>query len=147
MTKSPAARPRPLIPNKVCPVVLRSRATGREILAFTHPRAGCQLVKGTIEPNESVEAAALRELSEEAGLTEARVVRQLGVWPSGHQGQVWAFVECKPAKPLPDSWSHHAGDDGGHEFKFFWYRLHDRTAATRWHPLFRHALKFIEKRV
>ena len=40
---------------KVCPVVLRgTTADGIDILAFRHPLAGAQLVKGTIEIAESV---------------------------------------------------------------------------------------------
>lgn len=34
--------------NKACPVVLR-HSTELEILAFRHPLAGLQLVKGTVE--------------------------------------------------------------------------------------------------
>ena len=35
---------------------------------FRHPLAGIQLVKGTVEPSESPEDAARRELFEESGL-------------------------------------------------------------------------------
>jgi len=44
--------------DKVCPVVFRD-ASMRQILAFEHPRRGVQLVKGGVEPGESVRAAAL----------------------------------------------------------------------------------------
>lgn len=53
--------------DKACPVVLRSRET-LEILAFEHPLAGLQLVKGSVEPGESTDMAAVRELMEEAGI-------------------------------------------------------------------------------
>ena len=73
---------RPRVPaNKACPVVLRTRGS-REILVFEHPLAGIQLVKGTIELGESPEAAALRELGEESGITSASWVRSLGTWSS-----------------------------------------------------------------
>jgi|TARA_R100000027_G_scaffold36772_1_gene27027 8-oxo-dGTP pyrophosphatase MutT (NUDIX family) len=55
--------------DKACPVVLRNRENQLEILAFRHSLAGIQLVKGTIEPNESSLAASQRELFEEAGRT------------------------------------------------------------------------------
>ena len=45
--------------HKVCPVVFRDPSM-RQILAFEHPRHGVQLVKGGVEPGESVRAAALR---------------------------------------------------------------------------------------
>ena len=54
---------RELIPDKACPVVIRHPAAP-EILAFEHPLAGLQLVKGSIEPNETAAAAAVRELYE-----------------------------------------------------------------------------------
>jgi hypothetical protein len=50
---------------KACPVVLRRNQDRFEILAFRHPIAGCQLVKGSIEPEEDVGQAAI-----------ARVVRR-----------------------------------------------------------------------
>jgi 8-oxo-dGTP pyrophosphatase MutT (NUDIX family) len=105
-----------MTPNKVCPVVLRKTDHVVEILAFAHPLAGNQLVKGTIEPGESIQDAALRELSEESGI-EALINRDLGVWSSDFDNQVWAFVECAPIRICPDSWTHHAPDDGGHRRK------------------------------
>ncbi|WP_410001350.1 NUDIX domain-containing protein [Rhizobium leguminosarum] len=41
---------------------------GLEILAFTHPSAGNQFVKGTVEEGERPQDAAARELREESGL-------------------------------------------------------------------------------
>ena|SRR5215813_1489450 len=92
-------------PNKVCPVVLRRSGETLQILVFEHPLAGRQLVKGTIESGESVEIAALRELSEESGIESASVLRHLGTWSSGFEGQIWAFVECTPHGVLPEEGS------------------------------------------
>lgn len=130
-------------PDKVCPVVLRRAGERVEILAFEHPLAGLQLVKGTIEPGEDIETAALRELEEESGIVNASVSRALGVWPSGHQRQVWAFVACVPAQPLPDGWTHDAPDDGGRTFRFFWHPLEEPADPERWHVVFREAIAFI----
>ena len=47
--------------DKACPVVFRDSSL-QQILAFEHPKAGLQLVKGRIEPGENARAAALREL-------------------------------------------------------------------------------------
>ncbi|MHC8286071.1 NUDIX domain-containing protein [Pseudomonas sp. XS1P51] len=47
--------------DKACPVVLRN-IEQLEILAFRHPLAGLQLVKGSVEPGELTGAAAVREL-------------------------------------------------------------------------------------
>ncbi|MFO1396506.1 MAG: NUDIX domain-containing protein [Burkholderiales bacterium] len=133
-----------MLANKVCPVIFRRRGSIVEVLAFEHPLAGCQLVKGTIEAGESVEAAALRELAEETGIEAASVVRYLGTWCSGFEGQVWAFVECTPAKLPPESWVHHAPDDGGHSFRFFWHVLGEPPNAEQWHTLYRGALSFVQ---
>ena len=69
--------------DKSCPVVLRARET-LEILAFEHPLAGLQLVKGSVEPGESTALAAVRELMEEAGCGahDVRVLRTLALSPS-----------------------------------------------------------------
>lgn len=128
--------------HKSCPVVLRHEGA-LEILAFAHPLAGLQLVKGSIEPGESAAAAALRELAEEAGIASAWVERNLGCWHSGHQGQVWSFHGCVVPHALPDAWVHHAADDGGHDFRFFWHPLESTADAASWHPAFRGALDFI----
>ncbi len=134
-----------MTPNKACPVVSRFTEGGLQLLAFEHPLAGLQLVKGSIEPGETVVQAALRELAEESGITVAVPGRSLGLWTSGFQGQVWSFVECIPAAPLAESWIHHAEDDGGHAFRFFWHPLHSPASPAQWHPLFRNALRFLQQ--
>lgn len=64
---------------KVTAFILRP-AKGRkiEILIFRHPNAGLQLPAGTVEPGEAPETAVLREVEEESGLTEIRLVKKLG---------------------------------------------------------------------
>jgi 8-oxo-dGTP pyrophosphatase MutT (NUDIX family) len=50
---------------------------GHELLVFQHPNAGIQLPAGTIEALESPEAAVLREVAEETGLTNVAVLELL----------------------------------------------------------------------
>jgi len=130
--------------DKACPVVFRD-ASMRQILAFEHPQTGVQLVKGGIEPGENARAAALRELHEEAGISQAAIAADLGTWNSGEQGHVWSLHLCTFTPTLPESWTHHCEDDGGHEFKFFW---HDVNATTdeKWPPQYRRALEAIRER-
>jgi 8-oxo-dGTP pyrophosphatase MutT (NUDIX family) len=130
-------------PSKACPVVLRSANGQTEVLAFEHPLAGFQLVKGTIEPGESVEAAALRELAEESGIQSAVARRSLGTHAPGSPEQVWAFVECVPSEALPSAWIYRTADGGGHSFRFFWHPLFGST-SEHWHTVFRNALRFIQ---
>lgn len=123
---------------KACPVVLRPRG-GVEVLAFRHPEAGLQIVKGTIEPNETPEQAALRELGEEAGIEGARATGRLGSLEIG--ADVWQFVRVQVID-LPERWVHHCQDDGGHDFSFFWHPLAEQPDAA-WHDSFKRALRYI----
>eukprot|EP01132_Coremiostelium_polycephalum_P022298 gene22298-26459_t len=130
--------------DKACPVILRTRQS-LEILAFKHPLAGLQLVKGSVEPGESTEAAAVRELLEEAGIT-GKVIRDLGTWHSASTGHTWAFHQCLIPEDLPDTWTHFAEDDGGHEFQFFWHPLASEP-SEEWHQVFKDALEFLKPRL
>jgi 8-oxo-dGTP pyrophosphatase MutT (NUDIX family) len=127
-------------PTKACPIVLRGKAPAVSILAFTHPTAGKQLVKGTIEANESPADAAIRELWEEAGV-RGTVLRDLGIWDSRRRHQLWSFHLCQSSEPLPDFWSHHCADGGGHLFEFFWQPL-QITPSEGWHPVHLGALDY-----
>jgi len=130
-----------MIITKACPVVLRTRQS-LEILAFEHPLAGFQLVKGSVEPRETTAAAAIRELQEEAGIT-GNVILELGTWHSEITGQTWAFHQCQVSTDLPDTWTHFAEDDGGHFFRFFWHPLSSEPTQA-WHPIFQSALAFLK---
>ncbi|MCG2591513.1 NUDIX domain-containing protein [Ramlibacter sp. XY19] len=118
-----------------------------EMLAFAHPLAGLQLVKGTIEPGETVEAAALRELREESGITQARIVQDLGSWDPDPGSPRWHFVVCAVDEALADHWTHQAADDGGHAFRFFWHPLAADPAPEQWHAVYLDALKFLRDRI
>ncbi|OOV92200.1 NUDIX hydrolase [Pseudomonas sp. MF4836] len=130
--------------DKACPVVLR-HAAALQVLAFAHPLAGLQLVKGSLEPGEASAVAAVRELAEEAGI-KGEVIADLGLWVAPQTGQRWAFHQCRVAPDLPDTWTHFAADDGGHEFRFFWHPLASEPSA-QWHPLFQGALAFLRQRL
>ncbi|MFD2176193.1 NUDIX hydrolase [Veronia pacifica] len=128
---------------KVCPVVSREMNGETEVLAFCHPLAGKQLVKGTIEIAESPSDAAIRELYEESGVTVIGAPRFLCHWHAVHQNQEWYFYHCQTEK-LVGSWQHFTNDDGGHHFAFFWHRL-KQLPDSDWHPVFRDALAEIAK--
>lgn len=112
---------------------------------FRHPRAGCQLVKGGIEPGESAAEAALRELFEESGITGARVIADFGSLEANDGQQVWSLQRCEPEKPLPDAWSHYCADGGGHVFQFFWQPLAEDPLDA--YPAFVKALQCVRQRV
>jgi 8-oxo-dGTP pyrophosphatase MutT (NUDIX family) len=59
-------------------VVFRRTGGGVEILVLQHEGGKWMLPKGTIEAGETPEGVALREVREETGLSQVRVVRDLG---------------------------------------------------------------------
>lgn len=64
---------------KVTGFITRQRENDvTDLLVFQHPTAGVQLPAGTVEAGESLEAAAFREVAEETGLTDVRLIRHLG---------------------------------------------------------------------
>ena len=134
-----------MLPNKACPVVLSSSLPIR-LLLFRHPLAGTQLVKGTIENGELPSEAALRELTEESGITSTTVETDLGCWDAEHRDQIWSFHLCRSGRHLPERWAHQTLDDHGHVFEFFWAPLDD-LPYTDCHPVFHRALTFLFQRL
>ncbi len=126
---------------KAVPVLLREKSGRREILAFRHPKAGHQIVKGTIEPGEAPADAALRELAEESGVTGAQIVADLGASDAIDDGQVWHFFHCTAAEQ-PARWVFATLDEGGLLFSFFWQPL-DAELTTEWHPASVLAVEYI----
>lgn len=64
---------------KVTALLTRVGLAGPELLVFQHPTAGVQLPAGTVEMGESVEAAVLREVAEETGLSQVHIAQYLGM--------------------------------------------------------------------
>ncbi|MDJ0832995.1 MAG: NUDIX domain-containing protein [Gammaproteobacteria bacterium] len=128
--------------NKACPVVLRLINNQLHLLAFKHPEAGNQLVKGGIKKAESLERACVRELEEESGL-QASVVKRLGIWDANFKNQVWGFCLMHYEGSLPDSWEFATEDDGGQLFRFFWQPL-DSPLSEDWNKVYRNAFSYIK---
>jgi ADP-ribose pyrophosphatase YjhB (NUDIX family) len=129
---------------KVCPVVFRKQNGKREILAFRHPFAGLQLVKGTIEKGEVVKDAALRELAEESGINEVSSIEFKATWHVEKENQIWHFYFCEVETNLPETWNFFTSDDGGLNFEFFWFDLTEKP-CNEWHSVYQNALEFIKK--
>lgn len=133
-----------LDPTKACPIVLRKTAGGLDALAFRHPMAGKQLVKGTINAGETAQHAAQRELFEESGLCATGALDCLGKAQIG-TSEVWAFYVAM-SKGLPDRWKHQTLDDHGHVFDFFWHPI-GNALNTDWDPIFHEAQKVLIDRL
>jgi 8-oxo-dGTP pyrophosphatase MutT (NUDIX family) len=117
---------------KACAFVLREAGGGLEVLAFDHPLAGRQFVKGTIERGETPHAAALRELREESGVLLGAMD---GLGTVRIDGQVWHLFAAM-VEGQPDGWTHQTEDDEGHAFSFFWHPL-GRPLDGHWHASYR----------
>lgn len=128
--------------NKACPVVLRHNDNKLELLAFKHPKAGNQLVKGNIKKDEHLESACIRELAEESGI-QAQVVKHLGIWEPNFKNQIWGLCLMHYEDILPDTWEFETKDDGGHIFSFFWQPL-DSPLNDNWNEVYKHAFQYIK---
>jgi 8-oxo-dGTP diphosphatase len=93
----------------------------RELLVFEHDdpglQAGTQVVAGSVDEGETLEAAAIREVFEEAGL-ELQNPILLGskdvIWPGPkNPNQRWHFYWLEAPTDTPDAWDHTvtAGED------------------------------------
>ncbi|MGE3726047.1 MAG: NUDIX domain-containing protein [Candidatus Sericytochromatia bacterium] len=122
--------------SKVCACVWRSGENGPELLAFDHPTAGKQIVKGTLEPGEDLALAVLRELEEESGLKREKAGEYIGLLHHGGAGgiasggafehQIWHLFAMPAQGDEAPNWSHIAEgslDEAGLEFRFFWQPL------------------------
>ena len=127
---------------KVCPVILRQQDDTWQILAFRHPTAGTQLIKGTLEHGEKPEEGVLRELAEESGILHAAVVKELGELDMHAAAQHWHIFLCHVADDLPEEWDFFTTDGGGQLFHFFWHNLTEAPDES-WHAHFQTALSFI----
>ena len=118
--------------DRVLAYVTRERDGRKELLVFDHrdhPAAGTQVPAGRLEPGEELEAGLLRELEEESGLANARVVRKFGTFaprelPHGQRYTNHAFELEAPG--APDAWEHvvaGGGDDAGLVFLYRWVPL------------------------
>jgi len=126
---------------KACAVPFRLAPGELQVLAFRHPLAGHQFVKGSIEPGETPEAAAVRELAEECGLVLPDSPEFLATRPIGEARAIWEFFAF-PTNGLAERWDHHTEDGGGLIFSFFWHPL-DESPDDRWHPIFHDAWRVI----
>ena len=140
---------------KALAAVVRQRDGRPEVLVFRHPMAGVQLPKGTVEADEAMHEATLRELAEESGLHLDAVPEPVGTWKRVVGGgpnedgpleiNMWSISILRANGSLPDQWDHEAEGspaEDGLTFAFFWLPL-DRSFPTVVHPLFATAASMI----
>ena len=118
-------------------------------MVFDHvgvPQAGTQVPAGGVKADEDHEAAVLRELFEESGISAVRIVRKLGeCWyvaerapvPAGYAEQVHHVFHLHLDEPTSDATWEWDECDGGDVAKWrYAYRWLDLdTAADALHPI------------
>jgi len=123
---------------KAVPCVLKDLGSTPRLLTFKHPPPtnDFQIPKGTVEPGEAIEEALLRELYEESGIDQARIVCKVQtfglVFPAGTysftetEQQFWHIYHLEVDRSLPENWLHTVtgeGGDAGLQFDYFWQPL------------------------
>jgi ADP-ribose pyrophosphatase YjhB (NUDIX family) len=119
---------------RVSAYILRKTSQGlHELLLFKHPdcsEAPLQIPGGGVDPGESLEKALHREVWEESGLSQMKVIRKLGVaeicwrYPRKLISQRHCFL-MEVSGATCDRWVHTVqgnGIDLGMEFSYFWHR-------------------------
>lgn len=141
--------------NKALAAVIRQQDGKPELLVFRHPFAGIQLPKGTVETNESIEQATLRELSEESGISLSDQQDVVGTCESFVRGgpkedgplekHIWSITIFFVDQELPDKWRHKVEGEGlekGMLFEYFWLSI-DASLPSKLHEYFRPSAKII----
>lgn len=124
--------PKKVVKEKVLVYVVRN---GR-LLVFRHTdysyeEVGIQVPAGTIRASESPEEAALREASEETGLTQFKIVKKLGeteydISPYRFEIQRRHVFHLELLEETPERWASQEDHDGHGEptrFECFWIPL------------------------
>jgi 8-oxo-dGTP pyrophosphatase MutT (NUDIX family) len=97
-----------------------------ELLVFDHEgmsEAGTQVPAGGIRPTESRKEAVLREVKEETGLNDVRVVTEVGIIESPHpvsgQPRRTSYWALEAGEELPSQWRHVVASDDGDDAMVF----------------------------
>jgi 8-oxo-dGTP pyrophosphatase MutT (NUDIX family) len=85
--------------------VVRTDQRTPQLLVFTGlDEPGVEVPKGAIEPGETPEQAALREIFEESGITAVQLIKELGV--THYMGEEQRFLLFRATEVLPLSFTH-----------------------------------------
>lgn len=129
---------------KVIAYITRERGGEMQLLVFEHadfPAAGVQVPKGTVEPGETIDSAARREVLEETGLTTLEGLKFIGQITQTAFGspEEWNFFALNVNGNIAerDGWTHRVqgkGEDEGMLFQYYWVPLtRDLELAGRQH--------------
>ncbi|MEM6313659.1 MAG: GNAT family N-acetyltransferase [Planctomycetota bacterium] len=116
--------------DKVLAYLTRVRDGELQLLALVNldpaGPTGWEVPGGGVDPGETPEVAVLRELHEEAGIDDARIVRKLTTvpWWNSYRDfvQTRHVYELAVDRALEDAWEHTVHGNGGDHGKRFEYR-------------------------
>ncbi|MCB0421304.1 MAG: NUDIX domain-containing protein [Bdellovibrionales bacterium] len=124
--------------SKVLAYIFRENEGVRELLVFDHrdyPNVNPQVPAGTVESDESLEEAVLREVYEESGVELEVEPSYLGSYDYQHdekyqlhQRHVYSFN----VSGLPSNWEHRISEgqeDKGLIFDFYWIAIDEAREA------------------
>jgi len=126
-----------------CPIVYRESATGLEILAFSQPTAGKQLVTGTIGAKETLAASCVRSLRQASGL-QGKAKRYIGKELMVAAEATFGFYLMETESILVEQWQGPEGGTEGEPLDFFWQRL-DQPLGDEWQPLYQELFGYIHQ--
>lgn len=128
------------IQDKVIAYITRTNGSQIQLLVFDHDKiyseAGTQVPAGTVSPGEKFEEALLREILEEAGIQNLKVIKkvdQYTIFRETHNCFNRRHVfHLEAIQVLPDKWTHTVTGNGvDQNMNFYYYWLDLDTAKGR----------------
>lgn len=122
--------------DKVVAYIIRQKGIRTELLVFDHDKvhseAGTQVPAGTVDANENFEEALLREIVEEAGIQNLKIVEKIDQYTffretHGCFNRRHIFT-LQSSEELPDRWTHTVtghGIDQNLNFHYYWIDIEE----------------------
>jgi 8-oxo-dGTP diphosphatase len=137
-----------LVRQRVVAYITRERHGRTELLTIEHrdlPEAGLQVPAGRVDPGETLEQGVHREVAEETGLHDVRVIRMLPEFEAEYENRYESHAfHLVSESETSDSWEHEVrgeGSDAGLVYVCRWVPLtQDLRLWNGRDPMLRHLL-------
>lgn len=125
---------------KVYGYITRLKGNKIQVLVFRHsnPEAGIQIPKGTVEVEEDINSAIVREIKEETGLQKFKVEKLIAedFWKNDDGSIHQRFFYKINVMDALDEWEYQptgGGEEIGLIFRYFWISSQNETELVRGH--------------